>query len=287
VPAATGSIKIAPPEAASVVPPVAKESTPAGSAPVASAPSGSASAESPPAGSATAGSAAAEGAAAAERDVVLPPPRPQIAKAIADPPVAKPVPKPEPKVAALSPVDKETVETCGRTLAALGIDAVPLAPIHDGACGVAAPAAIASLDGGAVTLTEKAIVNCAVAGALAAWMNDDVAPAAKKILGSEVTSLRISASYDCRSRNHVAGAQLSEHAFGNALDISGFMVAGLGWVEVGHTKSPAEADFMDAVRKDACGPFTTVLGPGQPYHDEHLHLDLAKRGKNGQSLYCK
>ena len=102
-----------------------------------------------------------------------------------------------------------------------------------------------------------------------------------------MTALRIAASYDCRSRNHVAGAQLSEHAFGNALDISGFKVAGLGWVEVGHTKTTPQADFMAAVRKDACGPFTTVLGPGQPYHDEHLHLDLAKRGKNGQSLYCK
>ena len=112
-------------------------------------------------------------------DIVLPPPRPQIAAAIANPPNAKP--KPGPEVAALSPSDKSAVADCGRSLASLGINAVPLAPIHEGACGVAAPAAIASLDGGAVTLTEKAIVNCAVAGALAEWMDEDVAPAAKKI----------------------------------------------------------------------------------------------------------
>ena len=217
-------------------------------------------------------------------------PRPRPATATVEPDAVKPPAKPEKpptQLASLPPAGEDNPGSCSRSLASLGIDAHAMPAIHDGLCGVSSPTAVASLDNGAVTLTEKAIVNCAVAGALASWMDKDVEPAAKRILGGGVTSLRIAASYDCRGRNNIPGAQLSEHAFGNAVDISAFKVAGLGWVEVGHTKSAAEAEFLKAIRGEACGPFTTVLGPGVPYHDEHFHLDLARRGKNKTALYCK
>ena len=34
-------------------------------------------------------------------------------------------------------------------------------------------------------------------------------------------------------------------------------------------------------------PFTTVLGPGVSAHEEHFHLDLAKRGRDGRTSYCR
>ena len=50
----------------------------------------------------------------------------------------------------------------------------------------------------------------------------------------------------------------------------------------------AQNAFLKEVRKAACGPFTTVLGPGSdPYHSDHFHLDLAQRGKTGRGLYCR
>jgi hypothetical protein len=80
---------------------------------------------------------------------------------------------------------------------------------------------------------------------------------------------------------------MSEHAYGNAIDISAFEVSGTGWVEVGHSNGIAAGRFLSAVRKSACGPFTTVLGPGtDSYHREHFHFDLARRGESGHSLYC-
>ena len=205
------------------------------------------------------------------------------------------VPRPDklktvkPMLASLPPAGFDTPSACRRSLASLGIEAEGLAPIREGACGVAAPTAVASLENGAVDFSTKAIVNCAVAGAVAEWMDDDVQPAAKRLLGGRVTGLRIAASYVCRGRNNVKGAQLSEHAFGNALDISAVQVSGVGWIEVGKTKSPAQAAFLREIRQDACGPFTTVLGPGVAYHDTHLHLDLAKRRTSGPSKgrYCK
>jgi hypothetical protein len=38
------------------------------------------------------------------------------------------------------------------------------------------------------------------------------------------------------------------------------------------------------MRKAACGPFNTVLGPGSdPFHGDHFHLDTAR----GRGPYCR
>lgn len=231
---------------------------------------------------------ASAAAAAAAAPVVLPHPRPQVAALApaAGTAPATDAPAPKPPVAAIPPATPEEVAACASDLSALGIKASPLASISEGACGVSAPTAVASLENGAVTFTTKAIVNCAVAGAISKWLEDDVQPAAKRVLDGRVTSIRVAASYSCRGRNNDPKAQLSEHSFGNAIDISAIKVDDT-WVEVGNTKDEEQAAFLAEIRNEACGPFTTVLGPGVAYHDTHFHLDLAKRGKRGNSLYCR
>ena len=177
---------------------------------------------------------------------------------------------------------------CTRNLRALGVVSVSIAPFHNGSCGISAPAEVSALEGGAITLSEKAEVNCRLAETLATWMRDKVNPAARQYLGGNLNGIRVAASYACRTRDGIPGAKMSEHAYGNAIDISAFNVSGVGWVEVGNSKGVAAARFLGAVRKSACGPFTTVLGPGtDSYHTSHFHLDLARRGKSGNSLYCK
>ncbi len=176
---------------------------------------------------------------------------------------------------------------CSRTLASLGVAAVSVDPIRAGSCGIAAPVEVASLDGGAVKLSAKAVVNCDVASTVASFMEDTVEPLARRKLGGEVTEIRVAATYACRPRNNVKGAKLSEHAKGNAIDISAFKVKG-EWIVVGGKNGLAQNAFLKEVRKAACGPFTTVLGPGSdPYHSDHFHLDLAQRGKTGRGLYCR
>jgi hypothetical protein len=180
-------------------------------------------------------------------------------------------------------------EDCRAALAALGVEAIPLVPIDDDRCQVAAPMAVSAFAGGTVSLLPKAILDCPMAEALAGWLKKDVTPAATA-LGGRVTGLRIAASYDCRNRDNLANEKLSEHAFANALDISAFQIDGNRWITIGGDKKDQvdDARFLDAVRVSACGPFTTVLGPGSDgYHSSHFHLDLAKRGRNGHALYCK
>jgi hypothetical protein len=53
--------------------------------------------------------------------------------------------------------------SCSKTLTALGVTAVSVDPIRAGSCGIAAPVEVASLGGGAVSLTTKAVVNCDIA----------------------------------------------------------------------------------------------------------------------------
>ena len=88
----------------------------------------------------------------------------------------------------------------------------------------------------------------------------------------------------CRPRNGTS--KLSEHAFGNALDIGAFMLSDERQITVGGAKDPKEAEFMLAVRLAACGPFKTVLGPGSDAdHATHFHFDLQPR-RSG-SLFCQ
>jgi hypothetical protein len=98
---------------------------------------------------------------------------------------------------------------------------------------------------------------------------------------------RQTGGYECRGRNRDPKAPLSEHGRSNALDIGGFERI-TGVVVQVSDKGEAELGFLNDIRTAACGPFSTVLGPGVAAHEEHFHFDLAKRGKKGRySTYCR
>jgi hypothetical protein len=206
-----------------------------------------------------------------------------------------PLPKPSPAEAGVKPAvftpPSEGIETKSATksgaLSALGIQSIPHDAIKDGACTVRDPVKVLSLESGAVPLTGETILNERMAVAVANWVHQDVVPAARSILAGRLTGLRVADAYSCRSRDNIVGAKLSEHGFANAIDIAAFQVD-KRWIEVGRDKEkPAgDARFLDTVRHAGCKRFTTVLGPGEPYHDNHFHLDLGKHGKSGTYTIC-
>ncbi len=219
-------------------------------------------------------------------------PEPALGYAPASATEAAPLVQPQLSAPPLKSPPPAARSTCGAVIARLGVEATALPALHEGACGIPAPVSVKGLDSGAVAFTTEALLNCDLAETLATWMGDTVQPIAKQTLGHTVTGLRIAASYACRNRDSLADAKLSEHARGNAIDISAFKVAGIGWIDVesGWNGGGAKADFLRQVRASACGPFTTVLGPGSDsYHATHFHLDRAKRRTAGPShgLYCK
>jgi hypothetical protein len=138
-----------------------------------------------------------------------------------------------------------------------------------------------------VSFSQPAIVNCNVAGRFNDWVSNTVQNAAEDHFGERVVSLDIAAAYACRPRNNKAGAKMSEHGFGNAMDVSGFTLESGRKVSVlkDYYGSRDERNFLRAVRGEACGTFHTVLGPGSDAnHKDHFHFDLANR-RSG-STYC-
>jgi hypothetical protein len=89
------------------------------------------------------------------------------------------------------------------------------------------------------------------------------------------------------------GARLSEHAFGNAVDVAGFTLVDGRRIDFVHDwkrTDSQEAAFLHEVHAGACQYFTTVLGPGADvFHYNHIHLDLANHGSTdtGPRRICK
>jgi len=129
-----------------------------------------------------------------------------------------------------------------------------------------------------VSVKPAAILRCAMASAIAGWIRTDIAPLAASV-GSAISSLDNFDSFECRSRNRVAGAELSEHGRANALDVRAFMLANGQSISLTDRAVPRE--LRESVLHSACARFSTVLGPGSDgYHEDHIHLDLMERHNN-------
>jgi len=128
------------------------------------------------------------------------------------------------------------------------------------------------------TLAPSATLACPLVSALDRWVSEGVQPAALHWFGSPVTSIHQIGGYSCRGM--VGGSGVSEHSFGNALDIAGFTLANGRKITVkdGWHGKPEEQGFLHDVQLYACETFTTVLAPGyNVYHYDHIHVDLMHR----------
>ncbi|MGQ0681096.1 extensin family protein [Bradyrhizobium sp.] len=129
-----------------------------------------------------------------------------------------------------------------------------------------------------VPVKPAAILRCRMASAIADWIRSDMAPIAAR-LGSQISELDNFDSYECRGRNRVAGAQLSEHGRANALDVRAVKL--VGGKSIQFTDRTVPRELRESVLHSVCARFATVLGPGSDwYHEDHIHLDVAERRNN-------
>lgn len=162
-----------------------------------------------------------------------------------------------------------------------------------GICGLNQPLKVAALKDGTVAITSSATLNCPMIEALETWMLEVVQPAAWARFRQPVTQIDTMGSYKCRAMNNQRGAKLSEHSFGNALDVGGFRLADGRKISVvkGWSKGDEqEKGFLREAHMGACDHFTTVLGPGSnAFHYNHFHVDLAMHGNTSQGprRYCR
>ena len=126
-----------------------------------------------------------------------------------------------------------------------------------------------------VEVRPTAVLRCEMAESFAAWVRDE-ASAQVAALGAAPRGIETYGSYECRGRNNVSDAKLSEHGKGNAIDVRALILTGDRRIEL--TDETVAKPLREALRDSACHRFTTVLGPGaDSYHNNHIHLDILER----------
>jgi hypothetical protein len=215
--------------------------------------------------------------------LAIPLPRPRPAEAPTEPgQPAEQAPSEPPKPAEQAAPAQPTPSACRLALT----EAIAIAPsipdIHGaGGCGgedLVRLEAIVLPDKRQVSVKPAAILRCTMATAIADWVRTDIAPLAQG-LGSAISILDNFDSFECRGRNRVVGAQLSEHGRANALDVRAFTL--VNGHSISLTDRTVPRDLRETVLHSACARFSTVLGPGSDwYHEDHIHLDLMDRRNN-------
>jgi hypothetical protein len=167
----------------------------------------------------------------------------------------------------------------------------PMSPLGGrGSCGLEHPFKVSAALNGGVAVSPPAIIDCPMTASIDRWLMRSVQPAAGAYFRSRVVEIRQIASYGCRTRDNL-GAKLSEHAFGNALDVVAFRLADGREVSVVRDWSrggAAERAFLQAAFAGACAEFYTVLGPGSDsYHSNHFHLDLLRTNARDGRHFCQ
>jgi hypothetical protein len=123
---------------------------------------------------------------------------------------------------------------------------------------------------------------------LADYVRLIVAPLGQAMLHARVAAIETGPGYECRTRDHIAGAKISAHAKGLAVDLVAIGMADKRRVLVERQTSAEETSYLRALRTAACGWFTTVLGPGSDaFHANNMHLDVARHDSSGNYRICE
>jgi len=222
-------------------------------------------------------------------DLIVPEPDPQYALASTRPVFRSPRPQsrprgletwkdsaPKQKQVRMASVAPTAISARGTVCSDPKIEGERLTPVQGKlpGCRIQNPVRVQSVDG--VRLSQQAILDCKTATTLRGWVSDTLKP----VIGSKgggVAELKVPSHYSCRTRNSQKGAKLSEHAKGNAIDISAIVLKdGSSLTVLDGWKNRRERKILSALHKGACGPFGTVLGPeANRFHVDHFHFDVA------------
>ena len=215
----------------------------------------------------------------------VPEPKPQ--SPIAEP--APPVSGKDDETAKSAPEDPAELNACLKALTESGATFKTVTPKDDpGACGIEQPVELSAPVPG-VTLDPPAVLRCEAALEMTTWTRDVVLPIARRAYPDrQVKTLANASSYICRNRNSAETGKVSEHARGNAIDISAITFSNGTSLPMKPRGEDSDMDgaFQRSLTAAACLYFTTVLSPGSDAtHQDHLHLDVLER--RGGFRYCR
>lgn len=162
----------------------------------------------------------------------------------------------------------------------------------DKGCGIQDPVKITAIvqPDKTISLPSQPMLSCRFALRLAIWLADVGAPIIQSFQKAPLEAISSGPGYICRNRYNRKNGKLSEHAYGNAIDINGFLLAGGKRIAVSKSTDGTDIQkrMLMALRISSCGYFTTVLGPGaNAAHKNHFHIDLGKHGRTWNYRICE
>jgi len=197
-------------------------------------------------------------------------------------PPRRPPPAPRPAAPVRPAPNPQEVTECHVDLARAGVQFRVL-PDQRFAGGCSALGAVQLLDIG-VPVTNLRAMTCPLARAFTRWAREAVQPAAAQWLSTRVARIETFGTYSCRTVDSQAGARLSEHAYANAVDVSGFALAdGRRFTVLDGWNGDDERvrRFLRAVHRAGCARFAIGISPdSDSYHYNHMHFDM------GRGPYC-
>ncbi len=172
------------------------------------------------------------------------------------------------------PVPVVSSTQCFAALDARGVSYRPveLSP-PDTRCRVDGAIKVTRID---VALNQPATMSCALAARIDDFERGALQQIAVRDLGKYVNRIDHLGAYSCR-RSTGRRDRLSEHAFGLAIDISGFRLSDGTVISVERDwwAPGPKRDFLHHLASSACGYFSVVLTPDSDRdHFNHMHLDL-------------
>lgn len=182
---------------------------------------------------------------------------------------------------------------CLTRLAAFGIKtetlaALPASPYA--ACVITEPVILISITSPkqVIQFPDRPLLSCTMAERLATFSMAIASPMALSAYGKPLAAISTGPGFECRPRNRQAGAKVSSHGQGNAVDVMLMELSGRRKIVVEKPVGPEMVKFLASFRIAACQAFNTVLGPGSDAsHANHIHIDIEPRGKSGTAKFCQ
>ncbi|MEI9900704.1 MAG: extensin family protein [Hyphomicrobium sp.] len=221
--------------------------------------------------------------------------------AVEEPPLPRERPAPEPVEPETPDVAEEAAapdepprvfQTACPAVIAGAVEAEMLPPVSEGQCSIRSPLSVTaiSVNGRMLPLSSPVTVGCEMATQLPGWAEEveGYFVAREK---TRLETLLTGTSYMCRNVNNADEGRLSEHAFGNAVDIVGFALEDgrsvtlpEGWSD----PLSVEGRALRFAHGAACSRFMTTLGPeANALHHDHLHLDMGCHGERCEARLCE
>lgn len=168
-----------------------------------------------------------------------------------------------------------SADMCLAGLAQHRIDYTPVAidDAHGTGCLVESAVRVDRIE---ARLNHPTVMSCRMASRLDQFEREVVQPLAARDLGRRVVEIEHFGAYACRA-NTGNRRHLSEHAFGRAIDISGFRFAdgSEANIERDWWRPGPYRNFLHHVAYNACTYFSVVLTPSSNHdHYNHFHLDI-------------